>query len=818
MDKPNDAQQGQWKFIPLLLLFFTMLVLYYLNSESIDQHQHQLFLERTNHLDKHNASYSAELLTLNQQRKRSLNHLNYQAKELNDDLRLLNQLPPWLDTMQHFELQNDLNFLKGQIQHRVELGDRFARARSSYINSLIQLPHLKQRIKVMLLTIPAEHNEYRELFIEPLVQFIDSVEQFLLFPKRGGELLLNSLHQLQIEVGHYPPDPYLAKVGNTLVHLQIIVEYTAKAEQLLQRSIESQDLIDLKPIRQLYSEFYAEAQQARDEQLRWVELFAVMLLIGVMVMLERLRRAKLMLHFWNMNLQAQVDRRTEELEQARREAEQVIEYAADPLLILDVNRCIARFNHAAAELIGGDPASLLQRPIQELLRTSATKESVEEQWLMTASGHQVPVLVSSSKIEESGNRALKEVWSLRDITQVKQLYADIHSYQQVIDQMLLLTVADIEGNITHANPLFLESTGYSREEIIGQNHRILNSGFHPPTFWQQFWGTISNGEIWQGEICNQNRQGKKIWNNTSVSPMFNVEGERSGYLAIRIDITEQVELRQEREQRAYEGGIEEISASILHNIGNAVTGAEYQLLQLNKRFGMLNRVVVYLQQLATQTPLPEGESVRLEKLSQVLADFLHSGSTVLEQEASTFSHIEGIIAAQRQLVQGGVWMSRFGLSEAVYEVQQLMQSILGKYRTTLELNLEKAPVAVTLPKSPFQQALANLLKNCCESIGEMIQDKRIEEGVVSITIRQLKDGEQFEVIVEDNGGGIAEDQMEEIFCRGVTSKETGTGQGLHSIALFAQNLQGSVEAFSDGEGQGARFVLTLPTDGDGEAT
>ena len=602
-------------------------------------------------------------------------------------------------------------------------------------------------------------------------------------------------------------------IGNVLVHLRIIVSYTAEAEQWLAQSMESK--INLKPLHQQYSAFYSHSQSARDDKLHWIELFATILLIGIFIALERLRRARAMLQVWNQNLQSQIERRPRELQTAREEADRVVEYAADPLLVLDLNRRIGRFNHAAAELIGGDPSSLLHRPIQELFHTSNSEGGDhEERWLQTDAGNQVPVLLSTSLLMGEGDNQLGEVWSLRDISQVKQLYADMHTYQQAIDRLLLLTVADTQGIITYANSNFLERTGYREEEVIGQNHSLLNSGYHTNEFWSEFWKAITSGEVWHGEICNQDKQGHKIWSDSSVSPMFNVNGEKSGYLAIRVDITEQVELRNERERQAYEGGIEEISSSILHNIGNTITGAEHQAIDIKQRMDALSRVVNYLQRLSQQQPLPDGESPRLQQLSETLGDFIsHSGHT-LQQQASTFSHIEGIIAAQRQVVQGGNWMSRFDLSEAVHEVEQLMQSILEKYQTALTVHLDQAPVAVTLPKSPFQQMLANLIKNSCESIGEQVLLGKIAQGQVTITITQSKSQNKFTVMVEDNGVGIPKQKQQEIFSRGVTSKESGTGQGLHSLALFIQRLSGEIKVESEGTGQGACFSITLPVDGE----
>ncbi|MBT3473234.1 MAG: hypothetical protein HOL04_07960 [Gammaproteobacteria bacterium] len=193
----QPAQQKQKNILPLLIAAFALLLLFYLNSDEVDQQAHQQYLSRISHLVEHNASYSAELLSLNQRRKRSLSRLNHQSKELHHDLELLYQFPSWLDEKQHTELQKELQKLKRQIEHRVDLGERFARARSSYLNSLIQLPALKTRTERLLMDITLEDTEYREDFIFPLLELIERVEQFLLFPtKEEGALLGEELQQL----------------------------------------------------------------------------------------------------------------------------------------------------------------------------------------------------------------------------------------------------------------------------------------------------------------------------------------------------------------------------------------------------------------------------------------------------------------------------------------------------------------------------------------------------------------------------------------------------------------------------------------------
>lgn len=102
----------------------------------------------------------------------------------------------------------------------------------------------------------------------------------------------------------------------------------------------------------------------------------------------------------------------------------------------------------------------------------------------------------------------------------------------------LIAVTDKDGTIVSVNDRFVEVSKYPKEELIGQNHRILKSGFHPPSFYQTLWNTISSGRVWQGEIKNRDKNGEYYWVSTTISPVENLKGQITHYLSLRFLITE----------------------------------------------------------------------------------------------------------------------------------------------------------------------------------------------------------------------------------------------------------------------------------------
>jgi PAS domain S-box-containing protein len=207
--------------------------------------------------------------------------------------------------------------------------------------------------------------------------------------------------------------------------------------------------------------------------------------------------------------------------------------------------------YGASEVVGRDFSIFyaqedLQRGTpEEELRVAATEGRFEEEGLRVrkdGTRYQAEVVITALRDEAGELQGFSQV--TRDVTARKEaeeaLRASLRTMADLkaaLDEAALVATTDRHGKITYVNDKFCEVSGYYMEELLGQDHRVLNSGHHPEGFFEDLWGVIAGGEVWRGEIRNKARDGSPYWVGTTIVPFLDEAGEPERYFAISSEVT-----------------------------------------------------------------------------------------------------------------------------------------------------------------------------------------------------------------------------------------------------------------------------------------
>lgn len=360
-----------------------------------------------------------------------------------------------------------------------------------------------------------------------------------------------------------------------------------------------------------------------------------------------------------------------------------------------------------------------------------------------------------TRIAARGGESSSIIIFIRDITEQRRTEMQLLRFANAIHYAVNpLQITDAEGKIIYVNPAYERAFGFSKDELIGQNPNIVSSGKHSKRFWGKVWQSISEGNIWKGEIVNRNKKGELIYIELIISPIIDPSGRVAGYLGSHRDITEKRHLEEQLIRSQKMENIGTLAAGIAHEVGNPLTS--------------ISSLVQVIQRTTDDTfakdklELVKNQINRIAKIIRELVDF------------SRPSHYEEKWVDLNKMIKEVVNITRYGRKARHVNFK-------------LELQ-DKLPLIYVVPDQLIQ-VFINIVINALDAI-------ETESG--AITIESRRDAKYVYCVIKDTGKGIHEDEIDKIFDPFYTTKKVGEGTGLGLWVSYGivKNLGGNISVDS----------------------
>ena len=375
---------------------------------------------------------------------------------------------------------------------------------------------------------------------------------------------------------------------------------------------------------------------------------------------------------------------------------------------------------------------------------------------------------------------LHMIGTIYDITTLRHAEEAVHKLSQAIEQSsATVIITDTEGLIEYVNPRFVETTGYSAEEVIGKNPRILKSGYTSPEEYEELWQTITAGGEWRGEFHNKKKNGELYWESTIISPIKAKNGSIINFLAVKDDITD---------HKRTEAQL--IQSSKLATLGEMATGIAHEL---NQPLNIIHMAVESLLDEAKDGSIP----------TDTLTAKLDRIESQTDRASAIINHIRMFGRTDTGELEA-VDLEKVARDAVGLVSEQLRLSEIG-----LMVNQPETCRKVMGQQLQLEQVVLNLLTNARDAIKENEgSGKKLKQ--ITIDITDDPKSEEVGLTVQDTGGGVPDEVLNRIFEPFFTTKEVGKGTGLGLSISYGiiSEMKGRIEVANvDG---GARFTISLP--------
>jgi len=406
-----------------------------------------------------------------------------------------------------------------------------------------------------------------------------------------------------------------------------------------------------------------------------------------------------------------------------------------------------------------------------------------ENIVLTRSGEERLVAFYNTVLYED-ERIVGILSSGEDITGRRQIESRLKKMSRAIEQAgEAVVITDAKGTIEYINAAFTRITGYSAEEVIGENPRILKSGKHDRLFYDAMWQRITSGKVWQGRVIDKRKDGSLYPALVTISPLRDADGAVTNYVGVQQSLKKYEDLEKQFHQSQKMEAIGTLVGGIAHDFNNSLAGITGNL---------------YLARQKASEPEIQSRIDSAERLAFSAASII--------QQLLTFSR------------KGVVNMSTLSITPFLKEFIKLHRVSIPE-NIALHQYIDELGLKVHGDINQLQQAMMNLLNNARDAVEHVASPEIVvslsRESVVETGLsrpEQLKGGEYACISVADNGCGISDDIREHIFEPFFTTKPEGKGTGLGLAMVYgAVKMHGGWIYATAGEGGvGTVIKIYLP--------
>lgn len=344
-----------------------------------------------------------------------------------------------------------------------------------------------------------------------------------------------------------------------------------------------------------------------------------------------------------------------------------------------------------------------------------------------------------------------------------------------------VVITDRSGNIVWANPAFTAITGYSLNDVLGQNPRILRSRQHPRSFYENMWNTILAGQVWHGEIINSRKDGRQYTEEQTITPVRNDRGEITHFVAIKQDITERKQLDQQFRQAQKMEAVGRLAGGIAHDFNNLLS------------------VIIGYSEIVEERLKPDDP---LRAKIEVIKKAGQRGASLTRQL---------LVSSRRQALIPKV----LDLNAVVADTEKMLQRLIGEDVELITV-LASELGHVRADRGQIEQVIMNLAVNARDAMpegGKLIIETKNANLDEEYALRHppTVPGNYVMLVMIDTGIAMDEQTRSQIFEPFFTTKESGkgTGLGLSTVYAIVKQSGGYVWVYSE-LGEGTTFEIYLP--------